>query len=66
MAEIKISLAAARVNARLTQEEVAKKMHVSKKTIINWEKGVVVPSFATINALSDIYKIPENNIFLPK
>lgn len=66
MAEIKISLAAARVNTRLTQEEVAKKMHVSKKTIINWEKGVVVPSFATINALSDIYKIPENNIFLPK
>lgn len=66
MAEIKISLAAARVNARLTQEEVAKKMHVSKKTIINWEKGVVVPSFATINALSDIYKIPENNIFLLK
>lgn len=40
MAEIQISLAAARVNAGMTQEEVAKKMGISKQTIINWEKGV--------------------------
>lgn len=38
--EFKISLAAARVNAGLTQDEVAKRMHVSKTTILNWEKGV--------------------------
>ena len=37
---IQISLAAARVNAGLTQEEVAEKLQVSKKTIVNWEKGV--------------------------
>ena len=65
MAEIQISLAAARVNARLTQEEVAKRMKVSKRTIINWEKGIVIPSFANINTLSAIYEIPEDNIFLP-
>ena len=39
MAEIQISLAAARVNAGMTQEDVAKKMGISKQTIINWEKG---------------------------
>lgn len=62
---IKISLAAARVNAKLTQEEVAKIMKISKKTIINWEKGIVIPSFADINMLSNIYGIPVDNIFLP-
>jgi len=59
-------LAAARVNAKLTQEEVAKKMKIGKRTIINWEKGMVMPSFADINMLSDIYGIPIDNIFLPE
>ena len=63
---IRISLAAARVNARLTQEEVAKRMKIGKRTIINWEKGTVMPSFADINLLSDIYGIPIDNIFLQK
>lgn len=62
---IQISLAAARVNAKLTQQEVANKMKVGKKTIINWEKGAVAPSFASLNMLSDIYGIPVDNIFLP-
>lgn len=62
---IQISLAAARVNAKLTQEEVAKKMKIGKRTIINWEKGKSIPSFADIKMLSDIYGIPVDNIFLP-
>jgi transcriptional regulator with XRE-family HTH domain len=63
---IQISLAAARVNAKMTQEEVANRMKVGKKTIINWEKGVSIPSFADMNMLSDIYRIPVDNIFLPR
>lgn len=39
MAEIKISLAAARVNAGLTQSDVAQMLKVGKQTIVNWEKG---------------------------
>lgn len=67
MAEtLQISLAAARVNAKMTQEEVALKMRVSKRTIINWENGATTPSFADIDMLSDIYGIPVDNIFLPK
>ena len=65
MKTLQISLAAARVNAELTQDEVAKAMHVSKTTIINWEKGKINPSFATLNMLCSLYKIPEDNIFLP-
>lgn len=62
---IQISLAAARVNAKLTQEDVAKRMKIGKRTIINWEKGASVPSFSDINMLSQIYGIPVDNIFLP-
>lgn len=64
--KLQISLAAARVNAGMTQEDVAKELHVSKQTIVNWEKGKVIPNFATLNTLSSLYKIPANNIFLPK
>lgn len=62
--KIQISLAAARVNAGMTQEDVARAMHVSKNTIVNWEKGKITPSFATLNTLSLLYNIPANNIFL--
>mgnify|MGYP000613114318 FL=1 len=62
---IQVSLAAARVNAKLTQEEVAKRMKIGKRTIINWEKGASIPSFADVKMLSDIYGIPVDNIFLP-
>lgn len=64
MAEIQISLAAARVNAGLTQEEVAKKMHISKQTIGNWEKGKVIPGVPQMEMLSRMYGIPQDNIFL--
>ena len=65
MEKIQISLAAARVNAGLTQADVAKEMHVSKQTIINWEKGKVVPGIPQIEMLSRLYKIPQDYIFLP-
>ena len=39
MSKIQITLAAARVNAGFTQEDVAEKFKVTKQTIINWEKG---------------------------
>lgn len=65
MAEIQISLAAARVNAKLTQEEVAKKMHVTKQTLVNWEKNKNKPKPAQFYLLCEIYGIPRDNIFLP-
>lgn len=65
MEVFQISLAAARVNAGLTQAEAAEKMGVTKRTIINWEKGIVKPNAASLNMLSLIYKIPVDYIFLP-
>ena len=63
----KISSAAARVNAEMTQEEVAEIMHVSKNTIINWEKGRVEVSFAILEYfLASIYNYPIDFISLPE
>ena len=62
---IQISLAAARVNAGLTQEEVAKRMKVSKNTLVNWEKGTSEPTITQGRELSRLYCIPLDNIFLP-
>ena len=59
-----ISLAAARVNANMTQDEVAKAMNVSKSTIINWEKGRNSPKYSQMVKLCEIYKMPLDYIFL--
>lgn len=65
METLQISLAAARVNAGLTQEEVAKKMGISKNTLVKWEKGGSEPSISQGRKLSAIYDMPLDNIFLP-
>lgn len=65
METIKISLAAARVNAGLTQENVAKALHISKQTVVNWEKGISEPNISQGRALSELYKMPLDYIFLP-
>ena len=65
MERIQISLAAARVNAELTQTDVAKKMGVSKQTIVNWENGRIIPKQAQLEMMCRIYNIALDNIFLP-
>ena len=65
MEKFQISLAAARVNAGLTQDDVAKALKVGKQTIVNWEKGKSEPRMSQSRELSDLYKIPLDYIFLP-
>lgn len=65
MATFQISLAAARVNADLTQDDVAKALRISKQTLINWEKGKSEPSITQGRMLSELYKVPMDYIFLP-
>ena len=62
---LQISLASARVNAKMTQEEVAKAIKVSKNTIVNWENGRSEPKSSQIRELSELYNIPIDNIFIP-
>ncbi len=65
MEKLQISLAAARVNAGLTQADVAEKMGVGKQTIVNWEKGLSEPKMSQARELSALYDMPLDYIFLP-
>lgn len=63
---LKISLKAARVNAGLSQKEVADKLNVSNKTVCSWENGETYPSAEKIDALCNLYGVSYDNInFLP-
>ena len=60
--KFQISLAAARVNAGLTQEEVAKVLKVSKNTIINWEKYKTEMTLSQAREIEKLYGMSIDNI----
>ena len=62
-----ITLKAARVNAGYTQKEAAKLLHISNKTLQNWESGKSYPNADKIAEICILYQIPYDCInFLPK
>lgn len=64
--KLQITLAAARVNAGLTQDDVARELRVGKQTIVNWEKGISEPKISQGRHLEKLFKIPMDSIiFLP-
>ena len=63
--EFQISMAAARVNAKMTQGDVAKAMKLSKNTIVNWETGKVIPKPAQFSKYCEVVGIEEDYILLP-
>lgn len=62
---MKISLKAARINAGLTQSQVAKALKKGKQTIVNWESGKTTLDVANFAALCDLYGVKKDYIFLP-
>lgn len=63
---MRITIRAARVNAGLTQEEVAKEVKKSKNTIVNYENGKSVPDIETGKKLAALYGCSVDDlIFLP-
>lgn len=61
----KITLQAARVNAGLTQEELAEKMGVSRVTVINWENGKSEMKTAYLYMFCGLTGFSEDDILLP-
>jgi DNA-binding XRE family transcriptional regulator len=59
---LKITLAAARVNKGLSQSDVARILHVSNRTIVNWEKGQSSPNIHQADELCDLYERPRDSI----
>lgn len=61
---LRITLAAARINAGYTQKEVAKELHKTPNTITNWEKGITSPKLNELDDLCRLYNISKDNIAL--
>lgn len=62
----RLTLKAARVNANLSQEQVAENLKISNKTVSNWENGISMPKADQINALCHLYGVTYDMlIFLP-
>lgn len=55
--EIGKKLKEARLGAKLTQEQVAERLFVSRQTISNWENEKSYPDIVSVIKLSDLYSI---------
>ncbi len=62
MTDFKISLAAARVNAGLTQKQLAFACDVSEATIISWEAGKTMPNAGVWDRLEAALGMSLNHI----
>ena len=59
----KITLAAARVNAGLSQGKAAMELGVTPETLRNWEQGKTVPGYDKAEAICALYRYPIDYIF---
>jgi len=62
----KFSIEAARVTAGLTQEQLAKKMGVTRTSVGNWERGKKKISRSHFLAFLKVTGFEEDEIFLPE
>lgn len=60
-----ICLAAARVNAGMTQTEWASEIGVSRNTVTNWESGNSEPTASQLRRISELSHISMDFIFVP-
>ena len=65
MATVNISLKAARVNADLTQKELAEKLDVTVYTVLYWETGKSEPKMSQLRQISELSGIPMDFISVP-
>lgn len=64
MSELKISMEAARINAKLTQKELARRIGVSEFTIQQWESGKGIPRVDQFCDFCEAVGVSADNIVL--
>ena len=64
--DLKINLAAVRVNANMNQREWADALNLDLSTITKYEKGITEPSASTLRKMSELSHIPMDCIFVQK
>lgn len=57
-----MTLKAARVNANMTQMQVAEQLNVSKKTVCSWENGKTTPKLDKIEPICKLYGVTYDDI----
>lgn len=62
----RISLKSARVNANLTQKELAEILGVTQITVNNWENGRSEPTLSQLRKISELSGIPMDFIYVPE
>ena len=62
---MKIKLKALRVNADMTQKDVAEKVSVTRETIQNWESHKTFPNVQTLQKLCVLYGCTLDDVFIP-
>lgn len=60
-----LTLKAARVNAGLTQSDVARAIKVTARTLHSWEVSATYPTIDKLLLLCDLYGILIGDIFIP-
>ncbi len=61
---LQISIEAARVNAKMTVDEAADGLNVTRQTLRKWEKGESCPRLDVVRRMAELYKIPIDNLLL--
>lgn len=61
-----ISIKAARVNAGLTQSEVAERINKTKNTIASYEAYTTVPDIKTAQAMAELFGMSIDDIIWSK
>lgn len=57
-----LNIKAWRVNAELSQDDVADKLGVTRHTVMRWENGKIKPKGLVIYALAKLYNTEVDNI----
>lgn len=63
---MKVSIKAMRVNAGLTQAEVANRVKINVATLISWENSKTYPTVEKLKELCNLYGCAIDDIFLPQ
>lgn len=52
-----------RINANLTQDELALKLSISRSAVAKWEQGRGIPNKESLQDICNLFNIDENNLF---
>ena len=57
MEQIKNKIKELRISKKLTQQQLADKLHVTKQAISKWEKGKSIPDITSVELLSSFFGV---------